>query len=193
MKPHYDKINALMRNPAFAAKQHLLKDVLAHYLAWCTASEALKSRDTHDIRKLTELLNTYKDFLDQPCYKDRSTGFSPQTCLHSSVLEEFCTVLLAPLQLRTGLNVGGKDTYVEMQFRPRDVRSFSSRPPIVVTTKDQDFAFGKEVLVTCSYDDTSSEAVRTCVPVVCLECKTNFDKTMYTAASDTAYNCIGLQ
>lgn len=73
-----------------------------------------------------------------------------------------------------------------MQFRPRHLRAFSERPPIVVTTKDQAFAFEKEVILICKYGDSSSCTVRAFVPVVCLECKTNFDKTMFTAASDTA-------
>lgn len=188
MRPHYDKILALLNNRAFAAKRDLLEEIRERYAAWRSASDNVTSRDKGAIKKLTELLNTYKDFLDQERYKARTSGFSPQTFLHSSVLEEFCALLLTPLQSRTELIVGGKNTYVEMQFRPRDLRAFLERPPIVITTKDQDFALGKEVLLACSYNDATPHAVRTFVPVVCLECKTNFDKTMYTAASDTARN-----
>jgi len=188
MTPHHDKITALLQNAAFAAKRQLLETILIRYQAWRAASEKVKSRGSTGIKELTHLLNQYKDFLDQPVYKSRTSGFSPQTFLHSSVLEEFCALLLAPLQTQTLLSPGGKNTYVEMQFRPLDLNSFCKLPPIVVTTKDQDFAFGKEVLIACSYDQHACQTVRAFVPVVCLECKTNFDKTMYTSASDTARN-----
>lgn len=189
MRPHGDKIDALLRNASFASKQDKLQEIQARYLAWRASIEGVSDRSHAAIKRLTEQLNAYKDFIDHPRHKQRASGFSAQTFLHSSVLEEFLVVLFSPLLIGMDVSAGGKNTYVEMKFRPRNLSDFLAAPPIAITTKDQDFAIGRSVAIVCGYDDKATRTMHAFVPLLCLECKTNFDKTMYTAASDTA-RCV---
>jgi hypothetical protein len=190
---HGDNIATKLRQVKGDDNLGHLKEIEKKYLAWRKKIDALKGkRKSADIAKLVDALNEYKNFIDQPKFrkeKGNLNGFTSQSKLHSTVLEEFMYHLLIeiPQLLGKHLEFGATHAYSNLYFSPASLDSFETKSGLSINTKDQDFAISKKVqLATSLPPNEAKEQHIIHVPVVSIECKTYLDKTMYEGSVATA-------
>jgi len=190
---HGDNIETKLKSEKSATNRLYLKEIKERYGAWRQTIDALKEKRTSkDISKLVKNLNEYKDFIDQPRFrkeKGNANGFTSQSKLHSTVIEEFMYHLLVEIPQLAGKNLefGATHAYSNLYFSPASLESFETKTGLSINTKDQDFAISKKVQLQTSLPpskDTERYAIH--VPVVSIECKTYLDKTMYEGSVATA-------
>lgn len=189
---HGDNIETKLKS-AKGVNLRYLKEIEAKYQIWRTEIDALKGkRAKADVKKLVDSLNKYKNFIEQPQYrkeKGNTDGFTSQSKLHSTVLEEFMYHLLIEIPELRGKNLefGATHAYSNLYFSPASLASFETNTGMSINTKDQDFAISKKVaLTTFSSAHLSQEEYEIHVPIVSIECKTYLDKTMYEGSVATA-------
>lgn len=190
---HGDNIETKLKQVRAGDNFDHLNKIKEEYQAWRAKIDSLKGkRKSADIIKLVDALNEYKDFIDQPQFrkeKGNSNGFTSQSKLHSTVLEEFMYHLLIeiPQLLGKHLEFGATHAYSNLYFSPASLNSFETKTGLSINTKDQDFAISKKVHLATSLPankDTEQHVLH--VPVVSIECKTFLDKTMYEGSVATA-------
>ena len=173
--------------------RQFLKEIRVKYDEWKAANEALKGpsakiseEDSATIQKRVELLNNYKNFLDQRKYAEQ---FDSRSNLHSSVLEEFMYYLFHDLikSISKDALVGKSHTFKDMFFRPSSYADMLRYPRAMIERKDHDFAIGVKLAMhlTCvGQDDGESNVLD--LPAMAIECKTYLDKTMLQDAATAA-------
>lgn len=145
-----------------------------------------------DIKTKVKLLNDYKSFIEQPKFKKEKGnkfGFTSQSQLHSSVLEEFMYYLFKDIRKLTNkkLHWGRTEAYTNLYFAPPNIEAFEENSSIVINVKNQDFAISKEVMLKSKVSTKKTWQQNIIyVPVVSIECKTYLDKTMYEGSASTA-------
>ncbi len=153
---------------------------------------------------MTELFNSYKYSLEVELILSKGTPFIKrqrgQLKIGGSAIEEFFVHLfMSPIWESkevedligsSAFNVGHGRSFMSFYFNPPSLNEFQKRPFVRVKLKDQDFLFGKEIFYKfATSKDFPTEQVEEgsiMVPVVALECKINFDKTMFQEAAATA-------
>ena len=140
-------------------------------------------RDQATLTARVNLLNDYKDFLDQQHYAEK---FDSRSNLHSSVLEEFMYYLFRDVvsEVSDEALLGKSKTFKDIFFRAVDYPAFIEKPHATVERKDHDFAIG--VKVDAKLKTRGSEEIEEHewdIPAVAVECKTYLDKTMLQDAS----------
>lgn len=190
---HGDNIETKLKSEKSQANLDYLREIQGRYRVWRGEIDALKGkREKHDIAKLVVGLNAYKDFVDQPKFrkeKGNPNGFTSQSKLHSTVIEEFMYHLLSGIPALAGkhLEYGPTNAYSNLYFAPADLQAFETKSGLIINTKDQDFAISKKVqLSTVLLPAGEPEKRDIHVPVVSIECKTYLDKTMYEGSVATA-------
>lgn len=190
---HGDNIKTKLRQVKGNDNLGHLKEIEKKYLAWRKKIDALKGkRKPADIVKLVDALNEYKNFIDQPKFrkeKGNLNGFTSQSKLHSTVLEEFMYHLLIEIPQLSGkhLEFGATHAYSNLYFSPASLDSFETKTGLSINTKDQDFAISKKVQLSTSLPPNEVKEQHIIhVPVVSIECKTYLDKTMYEGSVATA-------
>lgn len=189
---HDDNIANKLRSETGAVNNTYLKEINKRYQEWRKALDSIKGDSDAAITKKVKLLNEYKDFIDQPKFrkeKGNLNGFTPQSKLHSTVIEEFMYHLLKgiPALKDKELVFGPTKAYSNLYFAPTDLNTFEKKSGIVINTKDQDFAISKKITITTEASGSGeSEKKEVSVPVVSIECKTFLDKTMYEGSVATA-------
>jgi hypothetical protein len=146
----------------------------------------LRGADEATVRKRTELLNAYKDFVDQQKYAEK---FDSRSNLHSSVLEEFLVYLFDGVLPNAELQpiVGKGQTFKSFFLGSANFAEFLSKPQIIIETKDHDFVIGTSI--EARFRNPKDEEIAANVlqiPAVAIECKTYLDKTMLEGASLSA-------
>jgi hypothetical protein len=171
------------------SKQYLL-EIRERYNQWKQDNTNLhgpvvevSEQDPQIIAQRVELLNEYKDFIDQQHYAET---FDSRSNLHSSVLEEFMYYLFRDLVLSisdTAL-IGKSHTFKDVFFRAHSYIDMLRNPNVMVEKKDHDFAIGVQVDATfiCSGAEFLQKE-KWDIPAVAIECKTYLDKTMLQDAS----------
>lgn len=145
-----------------------------------------------DIIKKVKLLNKYKKFIDQPKFKKESGnkyGFTSQSQLHSSVIEEFMYYLFKDIGKLTNKHIywGRTKAYTNLYFAPPSIDAFEESSNIVINVKNQDFSISKEVILKSRVSNNENwQKNKIYVPIVSIECKTYLDKTMYEGSVSTA-------
>lgn len=189
---HGDNLEHKLKIEKIPENRRLLEEIKAKYLVWKEANEQIKGTGYQDIKRKVELLNEYKDFINQPKFKKEggnNYGFTSQSQLHSSVLEEFMYYLFKDINklCNKELHWGRTQAYTNLYFAPPNIESFESSSNIVINVKNQDFSISKKVILKSkvSNSDTWQEN-KLYVPIVCIECKTYLDKTMYEGSVSTA-------
>ena len=190
---HGDNIETKLNQVKTGDNLNHLKEIKKAYQAWRAKIDLLKGkRRSADIKKLVDALNEYKDFIDQPKFrkeKGNLNGFTSQSKLHSTALEEFMYHLLIEIPQLSGkhLEFGATHAYSNLYFSPASLESFETKTGLSINTKDQDFAISKKVqLITSLPPNEIKEQSIIRVPVVSIECKTYLDKTMYEGSVATA-------
>ena len=100
-----------------------LKEIRERYELWKTANHVLKGPlpgvteyDCETIRKRVELLNDYKEFLDDRRFAEK---FDSRSNLHSSVLEEFMYYLFKDMveEISDSALIGKSHSFKDLFFR----------------------------------------------------------------------------
>jgi hypothetical protein len=167
--------------------QEYIKEIKKKYSEWISKIDALKDRiDDEAIKKKVQDLSEYKDFIDQPKFKKNqvdNNGWTAQSKLHSTVLEEFMYHLLnvIPVLKNGQFNLGPIKAYSNLFFAPRNINSFTEMSGLMVNEKDQDFAISKEILIKIGDEEKKIN-----IPIISIENKTFLDKTMLDGSIATA-------
>lgn len=170
-----------------------LGEIRLQYDLWRAANEALigpavalADSDAATLASRVQLLNDYKDFLDQEHY---AVHFDSRSNLHSSVLEEFMYYLFRDLvaEISTVALIGKSHSFKDVFFRAPSYRAMVNSPHALVEVKDHDFAIGASVRaeMLCA-GATTGEVHAWDIPAVAIECKTYLDKTMLQDVSTAA-------
>lgn len=174
------------------SKQYL-KEIRKEYDLWSSKNEDLigptdveTENDSKIISKRVELLNGYKDFIDQQHYAEK---FDSRSNLHSSVIEEFMYYLFRDLVTIFSKNalIGKSHTFKDIFFKSNNYPSMLEKPNALIEIKDHDFAIGTKISsrITCNGSEHTEDHVWD-IPAVAIECKTYLDKTMLQDASTAA-------
>jgi len=180
---HGENIRQKLVSAKSADTVTMLKEIEAEYNQWKSSSESIVGNSEKVVARKVSLLNQYKDFIDQPKFKKiggNPHGFSPQSKLHSSVIEEFCYYLFKDIPcLQDGvILLGPTMLYLDMGFAPRNLHALKTDPKIDLKQKHQDFALSKEIFLKFSADNRVFKNENICVPAVSVECKTYLPITM---------------
>lgn len=189
---HGNNIRGKLSREKDKTNLELLKEIYERYKAWHENNMSITGTNEDNIfRKVVEL-NKYRNFVGQEKFskaKGRKHGFSSQSQLVPSVIEEFLYYLFKDINvLRDNRLCWGRiDAYTNFYFQPRSLAGFIEDPNIVVSRKQQDFAISVPVDLAAkvsSGDVWQSNTIY--IPIVSIECKTYLDKTMYEGSFSTA-------
>ena len=192
--PHLDKLNALLRNQRLPdADKTRVEDSIQRYREWIRDLDGIQGAQREIVQQLVDTTNGYKTFLELDVIFDSSEDFlyrqKGQLKLDNSILEEFLPHLLYKgLDLRSSsFEFGPRKTFAGLSFM-----SSLSQPGIggypAIRTKDQDFSLSKRLYMMTSFDKdfNNAERIESSLGYVCVECKTNLDKTMFQEAVATS-------
>lgn len=121
-------------------------------------------------------LNKYKNFV-----RKQST-FSAQSKFEPTVIEEFICQVLKTKFGNDVLRYGSVKAYSSLYFSYLSKDDFKRGVSLKLNIKDQDVGIYKRAVV--QIDD--EEKYNVYIPIVCIECKTYLDKTMYEGSVATA-------
>lgn len=158
----------------------LEKLVWQRYEKWSERSQALNSEVDEELKEKVEILNDYKNFIDQV----EQERFKPQDKIASSALEEFLYYLFKDIPAikldleRGALHLGTAKIYTDLAFASRNLNDFAQNAGVYVNQKNQDFAISKIVRCRFSVQQNEAETIELFVPAVCIECKTYLPSTM---------------
>jgi len=196
--PHFDKLNAAIKNPKAKNDIPVLKKAKTLYKKWISDMTSLKTKKKKRVEKMVSLLNQYKDEFEVDLIMNQGSDFlrrqKGQLKLDNSIMEEFLAHLINPDIIsglkKTDLITGPQTAFMSLSFRPTGLNSLDDSPTIELKTKDQDFVVGKEIHYKFSSDsnfpNTKTTTGSFVLSILAAECKINLDKTMYQEASGTA-------
>ncbi|PLX21101.1 Bpu10I family restriction endonuclease [Candidatus Parcubacteria bacterium] len=176
-----------------AESKQYLTEIRVRYNQWKIQNEKLVGPDKFDsnqdreiLEKRVDLLNEYKEFLDQQHYAEK---FDSRSNLHSSVLEEFMYYLFRDLVSSISKNalIGKSHSFKDIFFRALNYNEMVKAPNALIEVKDHDFSIGCSVtsVMRCNGEDFD-EVHNWDIPAVAIECKTYLDKTMLQDVSTAA-------
>jgi len=134
---HGDNIDNKIRLEKEPKNQELLKEIKEKYIEWKNENLKITGTSKSDIIKKVKLLNNYKDFIDQPKFrkeKGRRYGFTFQSKLHATVIEEFLYYLFKDIGKLKGKNIdfGPAKAYSNLYFAPPNIEGFERSSNIVI-------------------------------------------------------------
>ncbi len=170
-----------------------LAEIRARYDEWKLQNERLVGpsniRSTEDetvLKARVNLLNEYKDFIDQQKYAEK---FDSRSNLHSSVLEEFMYYLFRDMVRSISDNalIGKSHSFKDIFFRAPNYTKMVKTPHALIEVKDHDFCIGSSVTASMQCQGQDNVEVHSWdIPAVAIECKTYLDKTMLQDVSTAA-------
>ena len=192
--PHLDKLTALLRNPRLpATDRSRVEEAISRYHNWIWEMEAVIPEQRNTVQPLVDITNRYKRFIELDLIFDSPENFlyrqKGQLKLDNTILEEFlpqlCYRSLRPIE--NDLEFGPHKTFAGLSFTSSLAHPGIGGQPSL-RTKDQDFILGKRLYMMMSFDKEFHQAkrVEAYLGYVCVECKTNLDKTMFQEAVATS-------
>ena len=130
-----------------------------------------------NIDRAVAALNEYKNFV-----RRENTGFTAQSQFESSILEEFLCQILKARFGNDVLMYGSVKAYSSMYFSHGSKEEFKRAIDLKLNVKDQDVGIYKQEVIRTA----DGKKHKIFVPIVCIECKTYLDKTMYEGSVATA-------
>lgn len=121
-------------------------------------------------------LNDYKDYVHQ------NSAFSPQSKFAPTIIEEYVCRILKKEFGNDVLQYGSVSAYSSLYFSYTGKSSFKEGIDLRLNVKEQDVGIYKKEILTSNI----GEAHEIFIPIVCIECKTYLDKTMYEGSVATA-------
>lgn len=192
--PHLDKLTALLQNPRLPSDDEpRVQQALKRYRQWIQELERVKQGEEDAVEQLVEATNTYKKAVELDLIFDSPGDFlyrqKGQLKLDNTILEEFLPQLVFR-GVRLGnatLEMGPRSTFAGLSFASSLASPGAGGKPSL-RTKDQDFILGKRLYMMTSFDKDfqDAETVESHLGYVCIECKTNLDKTMFQEAVATS-------
>jgi len=189
---HGDNIKDKISKGKNPKNRILLIKIRSKYKHWNNENMKITGITKKDIGKKVKLLNNYKHFIEDAIYKKekgRSQGFTSQSKLHSTVIEEFMYYLFKniPKLSNKHLYWGPKGAYTNLYFSPVNIDKFERDSSIIINVKNQDFSISKEIILKSKVSNSDNWIEKELyVPIVSIECKTYLDKTMYEGSVSTA-------
>ena len=192
--PHFNKLNALLQNPRLPDEDKpRVEEALEKYHNWIKELESVHPGQDRVVDRLVEITNQYKFFIDLNLIFDSPEDFlyrqKGQLKLDNTILEEFLPQLISrAIHLHdTNCKLGPSKTFSGLSFGSSLANPGMGGKPIL-RTKDQDFMLGKNLYIKTSFDKNfrESEVIESHLGYVCVECKTNLDKTMFQEAIATS-------
>lgn len=189
---HGDNLEHKIRIEKQPENKKLLEEIKVEYLKWKEDSLKIMEITRNDIKKKVSFFNNYKAFINQPKFKKEAGnkfGFTSQSQLHSSVIEEFMYYLFKDIDKLSNKHIywGRTQAYTNLYFAPPGIDAFEGSSNIVINIKNQDFSISKEVILKSRVANNENwQENRIYVPIVSIECKTYLDKTMYEGSVSTA-------
>ena len=129
-----------------------------------------------DLKKAVKALNSYKNFVS------KNNTYTPQSKFEPTIIEEFICQRLRKKFGNDTLLYGNVKAYSNLYFSYSGTESFSKGVTIKLNLKDQDVSIYKEEKLT----KEDGKEITLSIPIVCIECKTYLDKTMYEGSVATA-------
>lgn len=192
--PHLDKLKALLRNPRLpVADKPRIEEALKKYKDWISELERITPAHKNTVRQLVEATNRYKTFIELDLIFDSPEDFlyrqKGQLKLDNTIIEEFLPQLVYR-SLRLGdqtFDFGPGNTFTGLSFSSSIIDPGGGGHPRL-RTKNQDFVLGKRLYMMTSFDKDfrQKEVIESHLGYVCVECKTNLDKTMFQEAVATS-------
>lgn len=189
---HGDNLEHKIRVEKQSENRKLLIEIKEKYIKWKEDNLKITGTTREDIKKKVKLLNDYKAFIDQPSFKKEGGnkyGFTSQSQLHSSVLEEVMYYLFKDIGKLANKHIywGRTQAYTNLYFAPPNIEALEEGSNIVINVKNQDFSISKEVILKSRVSNNENwQEAKIYVPIVSIECKTYLDKTMYEGSVSTA-------
>lgn len=197
--PHLEKLKAALENPKCKNDLGLIQNTIVRYNNWISQMDNLSSKGKKRVEEMVALLNWYKNQLEVELIMKQGSDFikrqKGQLKLDNSVLEEFLIRLIHPdiligLDNLDKLSVGPQNAFMSLAFLPRSFKELTSKPNVVLKTKDQDFVIGSEVFYKFAnnknFNEEKSAEGSLILAVLATEIKVNLDKTMFQEAAGTA-------
>ncbi len=192
--PHLAKLTALLANPRLPdADRPMVEEAIHRYKQWIEEMNSVVPGQENSTSILVDALNRYKYFIEYTLIfcseKDFLYRQKGQLKLDNTILEEFLPHLMyRSLRLPEGNFVyGPRKTFSGLIFASF-LSDLGNGGKATIKSKDQDFVLGKKLYLMTSFDKdfANAEYLETCLGYVCIECKTNLDKTMFQEAVATS-------
>lgn len=176
-------------------KDASLKPIYDRYLDFRMKINNIPIDSNGNIEILCNEFNLYRNDVVYLLEKRKNHA---QENLRSSMMEEFFIHLLSDLikskfeKCPDNLFIGKGGGYVDLTFSPKKFTDIFDKPGEYFHSKDQDFMFGAEFIISVSpYSKehkkiNSAEEKRIIVPVVAIECKTYLERNMLDSCAGTA-------
>lgn len=199
---HGEKIVAAMDSAKLpSSDKPRLEAALQKYDEWIIALEETDAPTVDElIKKLVELLNEYKLYIDIDLIFDSSEDFlyrqKGQLKLDNTVIEEFLPIFVRKCIIKEfgncDVEIGSQTATFSSVYFASSLSSPAVGGGLSIKTKDQDFSMSRKLYLQSSYTPTfdveKTVTVTTHLGYVLAELKTNLDKTMYQEASATAHD-----
>jgi len=192
--PHLAKLRALLANRRLPTddKPRVLA-AIERYTTWIKELEAVAPGQKDTVQHMVDATNRYKQFVELDLIFDSPEDFlyrqKGQIKLDNTIIEEFLPHLMfrALILPENAFVFGPQKTFAGLSFTS-SLANPGAGGSATIRTKDQDFALGKRLFIMTSFDKDfeRAERIETHIGYVCVECKTNLDKTMFQEAVATS-------
>lgn len=192
--PHLQKLNACLNNQRLPASERArVEEAVERYGQWIAAMEEIEPHSDNSVERLVQATNEYKKYVELNLIFDSPENFlyrqKGQLKLDNTIIEEFLPHLIARSVVGPNevFEMGPRKTFSGLSFSSTVGDTGKGGSPIV-RSKDQDFILGKRLFVKTGFDSAfeNSTTIESHLGYVCIECKTNLDKTMFQEAVATS-------
>lgn len=178
-----------------------LQAAIRRYDQWIIALNEAHGDGLEDIvKKLVDLLNEYKNYIDLDLIFDSPEDFlyrqKGQLKLDNTVIEEFLPIFVKKCIDNVfgtcNFEISSQTATFSSVFFASSLSNPTIGGGISIKTKDQDFSMSRKLFLKSSYEPNFSPdktvTLETHLGYILAELKTNLDKTMFQEASATAHD-----
>lgn len=192
--PHLEKLNKCLQNQRLPdSERERVEEALEQYGHWIHTMQQIKPNSVDSVERLVQATNEYKKYVELNLIFDSPENFlyrqKGQLKLDNTIIEEFLPHLISRSVVGPDevFELGPRKTFSGLSFSSTIGDTGHGGSPIV-RSKDQDFILGKRLFVKTGFDSefTNSTTIDSHLGYVCIECKTNLDKTMFQEAVATS-------
>jgi hypothetical protein len=192
--PHYYKLIACLNNDRLPKNDHhKIEDAINRYHQWIKELETVSKGHSDSVKKLVEITNKYKQFIELDLIFDSPNDFlyrqKGQLKLDNTIIEEFLPQLVyrSISNIDDSFEIGPKTTFSGLSFLS-SLGNIGQGGEPKLRVKNQDFILGKKLYLKTSFDPDFNDyqLLESHLGYICVECKTNLDKTMFQEAVATS-------
>jgi hypothetical protein len=192
--PHYDKLIACLNNDRLPQSDRpKIEEAINKYYQWIKELEKVSKGKSDSVRKLVEITNKYKQFIELDLIFDSPNDFlyrqKGQLKLDNTIIEEFLPQLVyrSIPNIDDSFEIGPKTTFSGLSFLS-SLGNIGKGGEPKLRVKNQDFILGKKLYLKTSFDPDFNDyqLLESHLGYICVECKTNLDKTMFQEAVATS-------